>query len=182
MQIPKKTGLILFTFNRAKVSKPLSLISTVIRWFEKGLFAKGKVYTHTAQTIVLNGKLYVIDSDWDGVEPELWDSWKVGRAWIHVFDPNILTEKTEKKYIDKALNKSGKRYGYEDIKSWIKYQITGKFSGESDVNKADDNMLCSYFTGYLYDFKLWWNRSPQNLFEYRLIDSPNGFSITEGKP
>jgi hypothetical protein len=124
----------------------------------------------------------VIDSDWDGLEPEHWDTWKQGRAWIHVFDPMIITPETEKNYINKALMKSGKKYGFEDIGAWIRFQATGKFKGQTDVNLADDSMLCSYLTGYLYDFKLWWQRSPHNLFEYRFKDSPQGYTIIEGKP
>jgi len=182
MKIPKKTGLIIYSYNEPNIGKPLSLLSSFIRIFQKGFFAKGKVYTHTAQTIVLNDELYVIDSDYDGVKPKTWENWKVGRSYLVVFDPYILTDLTEKKYIDRAMNKSGKRYGYEDIKSWIIYQISGRFKGETNLVKADDNMLCSYLTGYLYGFKNWWLRSPMNLYENRLLDCPNGCTILKGNP
>jgi len=43
-------------------------------------------------------------------------------------------------------------------------------------------MLCSYYTGYLYDVSNWWRRSPLGLFENRFKDFPIGIDIAKGKP
>lgn len=181
--IANKTGLILFTHNNFKLTRPLTLVSGIIHFFQTGRLKNGAhLPTHTAQTIVINDILYVIDSDYDGVKPQLFEDWKKGRAWLHVFDPNILTEVTGIIYVNKALDKSGSRYGFEDIGSWLKYQVNGKFKGESNPEKADDTMICSYFTAYLYNYAEWWKRSPLNLWQNKLKDAPNGVLIASDRP
>jgi len=57
------------------------LLSGVINFFQTGEIKNPKHNpTHTAQTLVLDGQLYVIDSDYDGIEPESWEEWKKGKS------------------------------------------------------------------------------------------------------
>lgn len=179
-----KTGLILFTYNHPNPRRPLSLISSVIRIFTTGKLKRiDHTPTHTAQTILIDGELFVIDSDTFGIIPRKFNDWKQNRAWIHVFDPFILdTEAKEKAFIKQALDKSGTMYDFNSIIPQLKFQLTGKYKGEVDPEKADDRFICSEFTAWLYNYKLWYLRSPANLFKNRFLDAPNGFDIVAGKP
>ena len=178
-----KTGLILFTHNKFKVSRPLSALSGIINFLQTGrLKNKNHLPTHTAVTVVIHDTLYVVDSDNDGLDIEAFDRWKEGRAWIQVFDPNILTLETEKAFITRVLNKCGQRYGFEDLGAMIKYLTSGRFNGQDNPILADDSMICSVTTAYFYEYKEWWKRSPLNLFRNRFIDAPLGVDVTQGKP
>jgi len=181
IKLPIKTGLILFTHNRANIRKPLSLVSTIIHFFQtKKIFNPKHLPTHTAQTIVIDDRLFVIDSDYDGIEPEIFEKWVENREWLQVFDPNALTEVSEKIYINKALDKSGSRYGFEDIGSWLYYKITGKFKGETNDALADDNMICVVFSQYLYSLPEWWKGSPLSLYEDRFDLFKQGNDVHSG--
>lgn len=179
-----KTGLILFTYNHPNVKKPLSLVSSIIRIFTTGkLKRKDHTPTHTAQTIMIDGELFVIDSDTFGIIPRKFEDWKKGRAWVHVFDPCILNaESKEKAYIKKALDKSGTTYDFKSIVPQLRYQVTGKYKGVTDPEVADNNFICSEFTAWLYGYKLWHLRSPANLFKNRFFDAPFGVDIVAGIP
>ena len=77
-----KTGLILFTHNKFKVSRPLSALSGIINFLQTGrLKNKNHLPTHTAVTVVIHDTLYVVDSDNDGLDIEAFDRWKEGRAF-----------------------------------------------------------------------------------------------------
>ena len=182
--VEAKTGLILFTNNNFNIKRPLSLVSGVINLFQTGkLINKDKLPTHTAQTIVLNGLLCVIDSDTRGIIPIEFERWKHNRAYIYIFDPMILTtrEKTAE-YEKNLLVNSGVNYDFKAIMPQLKYQLLGKYHGESNPEKADDNFICSELTAWAYNYPNWWNRSPLNLFKNRFIDAPFGFDVAKGKP
>jgi hypothetical protein len=183
IQLKAKTGLIIFTYNNYRQGRPLSFVSSMINFFQTWKL-KNNSYTHTAQTIILNGKLFVIDSDVKGVIPVPFEKWKQGRARLLIFAPCVLTPETEQAYIDRAMEKAGDNYGYEDIKHWLLEQITGKFKGETNPEKADDNMICVYFTQYLYPANCinWWTGSPFKLQKRRFEYFNQGLDLFEGKP
>lgn len=190
MQMPKETGLILFTHNDVEPGKPMNRISQIINFLQTGkLKNKNHNPTHTAVTIVMKGELYAVDSDVSfkelraSIMPIPFEKWKKGRAWIQVFDPNILTEvDSEDLFIKRVLDKTGQRYGFEDLGAMIKFLAGGKFKGQTDLNLADDSMICSVTTAYFYNYKDWPKRSPLNLFKERFNDAPFGVDIAAGKP
>lgn len=178
-----KTGLILFTHNNFKVSRPLSLVSGIIHFLQTGkLKNKNHLPTHTAVTVVIKGEVYVVDSDTDGLDIELFERWKQGRAWIQVFDPNILDTDTEEVFTKRVLAKTGQKYGFEDLGAMIVYLSAGKFKGQVNPDLADDSMICSVTTAYFYQYKQWWLRSPLDLWNKRKIDAPFGVDLMQGKP
>lgn len=172
-----KTGLIFSTFNKPNIERPMSLISSVIRFFTKGK------YTHTATAIFIFDKPFVIESDYRGVIPVPFDEWKQNRAWIHVFDPCALeTKEEEENFIKKAMSKSGRQYDFKSIWWQLKYQVTGKYEGEEDWDKADDNFICSEYVAWLYNLEGWWKASPINVWKNRFNNFPKGQDVIEGKP
>lgn len=183
MELQANTGLILFTYNKYIKGRPLSGVSIIINFFQTWKFKNDtNNATHTAQTIMLNGRLYVIDSDVKGVIAVPFEKWKEGRAWILVFDPMVIMPDTEQKFIDRAIEKAGDNYGYEDIKPWLFEQITGRFKGETDPEKADNNMICVYYTQYCFSMPEWWKGSPLKLQKRRFEKFPKGVDLFEGKP
>lgn len=179
-----KTGLILFTHNKFKVSRPLTLVSGIINFLQTGkLKNKKHLPTHTAVTVVINGELYVVDSDMDGLDIELFEKWKEGRAWIQVFDPQILTGvDSEEAFIKRVLDKTGQKYGYKDLPSKTAYLAGLGWIGQTDLNLADDSMICSVTTAYFMKYKDWPKRTPLDLWINRKVDAPFGVDLMQGKP
>jgi len=179
-----KTGLILFTHNKFKVSRPLTLVSGIINFLQTGkLRNKNHRPTHTAVTVEIKGDVYVVDSDTDGLDIELFEKWKQGRAWIQVFDPQILTEvDSEEAFIKRVLDKTGQKYGFEDLGGMIMYLSGIGFQGQANPDLADDSMICSVTTAYFYQYKEWWLRSPLDLFLNRKNDAPFGVDLIQGNP
>lgn len=178
------TGLILFTYNNPQIEKPFSWISSIIRIFQTGKLKRtDHTPTHTAQTVILYGDVYVVDSDSDSLEPELFATWKSGRAWIHVFDPNVLTNpKMVDDFQKKLIKHSGKRYDFKSIIPQLKYQLFGVYKGETNPEKAAENFICSELTGYAYDLPKWYQLSPLNIFKNRFKYFPFGLDLQAGKP
>ena len=176
-KIQKKSGLLLSTYNNPSLKRPLSFISSAIR-----IFTAGK-YTHSAITIMIWGELFVIDSDTFGIIPRRWDSWKKNRAYIHVFDPNVLkTPEEEKEYCLKLMAKSGIAYDFKSIYYQLNYQVDGTYEGVTDPDKAANNFICSEYFAWSYNLKDWWKRSPINLWNNRFLDFPGGKDLGEGEP
>lgn len=180
--IQQQTGLILFTHNGWSLKQPLRNISGIINLFQTGrLTNNSHTPTHTAQTIILDNELYVIDSDTFGIVPKPFSEWKEGRVWIQVFNPNIIKNKAEESiYIKKLMSKSGTMYDFQTILPQLKLHITGKYTGYKNESKADDKFICSELTAWAYNYRLWYQRSPINLYNNRYIDAPNGFDIISG--
>lgn len=177
IKIPKKSGLLLSTYNNPSLRRPLSLVSSVIRFFTSGK------YTHSAITIMLWGELYVIDSDTFGIIPRKFSDWKKNRAYILIQDPNVIkTEEEEKEYCKKLMSKSGIRYDFRSIYYQLNYQVDGTYEGEVDPEKAANNFICSEFFAWSYGLADWWKRSPINLVLNFYKDFPQGEYIGEGTP
>jgi len=175
---PNKVGLIYFSYRKRNA------VSWVINFFQTGRFENhSNTPSHTTQSILDKGKYTMHDADWPGVRSRSYDAWKKGRAYIIVIDPCILkTPIDELTYSQEALKHVGNRYGFEDIKGFVEKYTGQPFTGESDPDRADDNMICSIMTAYLYKFKNWWNRYPKDLLDNIKEDAPNYKIIYQGAP
>jgi len=170
-----KTGDILFTSRKPKLSKPRSWVSGVINLLQTKKFVnRDQIPTHTGQIVFsVTGKPMVIDSDVDGCEPEDVTKWYKGRNFVYVFRPNILNDlQSVSAYTDRALLKSGDGYGFKSIWQFIIFLITKKFIGR--LTTPTDNMICSVFTAYLYNIKDWQIQTPQSLWVNRFKNFPKG--------
>ena len=167
------TGDIAFVSNKA-TSNPRTWVSDIIQFLQTGKLKNGNdIFSHTGQFIWIDGKLYVIDSDTDGVDVELFEKWIKKRTVIKVFRPNALTDLPAiQAYTELALSKAGNGYGWKSIPSFV-FFLTGKrYLGR--LTTPTDNMICSVFTAYLYNLKDWQIQTPQSLWVNRFKNFPNG--------
>lgn len=181
--ITPKTGLILSTYNKPNILRPLSLVSTVIKWVTRGK------YTHTATLIPILGRWYVIESDWRGIIPVTFDKWKRTKSYIHIFDPNALNEPDQADlFIKKMLGESGKMYDYEKLIDEAKRGVIRNFRKDKRYKvvalqaKDDDTFICSEYIAWGYNTPEWWIATPIKVWDERFINFPNGKDLGEGKP
>lgn len=180
--LPQKAGLILFTYNHPNSKRWLSYLSPIILAITGGRLRRFGDHspTHTAQTIWKDGKLMVIDSDVEGVTIKTFDDWKKNRAWIHVFDPNILNKYGEELYSQSMVKHEGKRYDFLNAALIVKYNLSGKYPKK--FNDKDNTFICSEFTGYGYDLPNRNKLTPIRLFMDRLKYFDNGVDLFAGEP
>jgi len=175
---PNKAGLIYLTYRKRNA------ISFVIHFIQTGKLQNlHHTPTHSAQSIIDEGRYRMHDADWPGVRKRDYGAWRKGRAHIIVIDPGILkTIEDELRYSQEAIRHVGNRYGWEDIKGFVETYTGKPFTGETDPDKADDNMICSIMTAYLYKFNNWWKRYPKDLMDNYLVDAPNAKIVYSGAP
>lgn len=174
-----KTGDILFTSRKPKLSKPRTWVSGVINFLQtKKLRNLNQTPTHTGTIIFINGFPMVIDSDVDGVDVEHFEKWAQNRSFIKVFRPNEINDLTSSiLYTELALSKAGNEYGWKSIDNFVVYLCGKKYLGR--LTTLTDNMICSVFTAYLYNLKDWQIQTPQSLWVNRFKNFPKGEDISE---
>lgn len=174
-----KTGDILFTSRKPKLSKPKTYVAFFINLLQtKKLRNLDQTPTHTGQIIFIYGKAHVIDSDTRGVVIYTYENWIKGRNFVKVFRPNIINGlPTTQLYTDRLISKSGGLYGWKSIPSFIEYLAGKRYLGR--LTTDSDDMICSVFTawGYKEFIKDWQIQTPQSLWVNRFKNFPKGEDI-----
>ena len=136
-----------------------SLISRLIMKFTKSKFS------HTALVIECWGRIHIIEAQNNGVNLKNLDQWI--KKYNYKYSVSRPIEGVSNDFFIKASSKIG--VTSYDFRSLLLYQplyiLTGKWYGskkESGTNK----MYCSEYVSWVYDFEKYWNKSPQDLFEY----------------
>ena len=135
------------------------LISRLIMRFTKSR------WSHTALVVVVEGELFIIDAQRDGVNMRPFDAWhkKYGYT-MEVSRPDIMAMPPGLR--KRALSKIGvTAYDFESL--FLRYPwmlITGKWKNRGD--KEDDRMYCSEFVAWCYDHPNWFRMSPELVHEW----------------
>jgi hypothetical protein len=172
-----KTGDILFTSRKPKLSKPKTYVAFFINLLQtKKLRNLDQTPTHTGTIIFIYGMAYVIDSDTDGVDVELFEKWAKGRSFINVFRPNVLNDlESVSLYTERALSKAGNKYGWKSANDLRKH-LQGNLNVDRKIRTTTDFDLqaCSIYNAWIYNLKDWQIQTPQSLWVNRFKNFPNG--------
>ena len=174
-----KTGDILFTSRKPKLTKPRTWVSGVINLLQtKKLRNLDQTPTHTGQIIFIYGIAYVIDSDVDGCDVEIYEKWAKGRSFVKVFRPNVLTDVGIPLYTERALSKAGNKYGFKSANALRKH-LEGKLDVDDYVRTTTefDLQACSIYSAWLYMIKQWQIQTPHSLWVNRFKTFPHGEDI-----
>jgi hypothetical protein len=148
------------------------LISRLIMRFTKSN------WSHTALAIRIEGKLFIVDAQRDGLNLRPFEAWQAK------YDYNILVCRTmkanwnySKSYIkERAMGKIGvTAYDFESL--FIRYPwklLTGKWKNRG--SKEDDRMYCSEFVAWSYSVPNWFEMSPKLVYEWCV---QNGFQVIQ---
>lgn len=140
-------------------------------------FTKSK-WSHTALAIRIDGKLFIIDAQRDGLNLRPFD------AWHSKYGYKILVCRTmkanwmfSKSYIkERAMGKIGvTAYDFESL--FIRYPwklLTGKWKNRG--SKEDDRFYCSEFVAWTYSVPNWFEMSPELIYEWCI---QNGFQVIQ---
>lgn len=134
-----------------------NFISKAIRFATKGKFS------HTALVVECWGEVCIIEAQNNGVNLKTYDSWM--KKYNYKYAISRPLQLNEKEFSVRALKRAG--VTSYDFKSLLFYQplyiLTGKWKGS---NVGDNKMYCSDFVGWQYDVPKYWEKSPQDLYEY----------------
>lgn len=132
------------------------------------LFCRSRI-NHSAMVIEIHNTLYIIESDQNGVNVKLLETW-LNKANYNFYisrpDPDVFS-------IDQITSRALSRVGYTPYDfaalffHQIHYQFTGKWKGKKG-NSAADKMYCSEFIAWVFNLPLFYLNSPQDLFNYTL--------------
>lgn len=150
-----KTGDILFCSGK-------KLLSKLIRLFTKS------EWSHTALFIEIWGQPYIIDAQKNGINVKEFNEWvkEYGYKYEVRRSPKLIDEHT---FSLKAMSKSGVTlYDFESlIIRQPLYLITRKWE---EKKSEDERMYCSEYVAWCHDVPEWFSMSPQDLYEYCLIN------------
>jgi len=125
-------------------------------------------WSHTALAIRIDGKLFIVDAQKDGVNLrpfELWDQ-KFNYEMLVCRSAQASYKYSHKYLMERALGKVGvTAYDFETL--FIRYPwklISGKWRNRGD--KEDDKMVCSEFIAWTYSIPNWFKMSPRNVYEW----------------
>ena len=156
-----------------KLQKGDILSCTGTGFLSKGiqLFSRSRI-NHTAMVVEIWGKLFIIDSQKDGTNP------RPLQEWINKYNYEYVVHRPKHRAFDlkeisaRAMSKVG--HTPYDFKSLLWYQprymISGKWRGKTGGD-AEKRMYCSEFVAWVYNFPGWYKLSPQDVFEFLLIDN-----------
>jgi hypothetical protein len=135
-------------------------------WITKGILfvTKGK-WSHTALYAEVWNQPGVIEAQRNGVNFKLWDVWreKWGYEYI-VFRP--IFQFDEKEIMLKAFSKCGETK-YDFWKFLIRIPKKLFFNKWKDKGHREDNkLICSAFTGWVWDLPNWQSMTPHEQFIY----------------
>lgn len=140
-------------------------------------FTKSK-WSHTALAIRIEGKLFVIDAQRDGLNLRPFD------AWHAKYEYKILVcrstsdwySDTQSKVKKRALDRIGVTlYDFESL--FLRYPwklLTGKWKNRG--SKEDDRFYCSEFVAWAYSVPNWFEMSPQLVYDWSM---ENGFQVIQ---
>ena len=146
-------------------------------WISKGIMfvTRGK-WSHTALYTEVWGQPGIIEAQRNGVNFKLWDVWEskwgyTYKVYRYNFDFN------EKGLMIKAFSKCGEtKYDFWKFLFRIpRKMFFGKWKDKGE--KEDDKLICSAFTGWVWDLPGWESMTPDSQDKY--LSSSNKFSIHE---
>jgi hypothetical protein len=145
-------------------------------WISKGIMlVTSGTWSHTALYAETWDQAGVIEAQKNGVNFKLWDVWRNKWGYTYkVFRNNSIVN--EKELMIKAFSKCGETK-YDFWKFLVRIPIklfTGKWKNKGD--KEDDKMICSAFTGWVWDLPNWQSMTPDEQEEY-LSKSDNWFEV-----
>lgn len=138
------------------------LISRLIMRFTKS------EWSHTALAIRIDGCLFVIDAQKDGVNLRPFDAWHAKYNYeIEVNRPFIFAHNHSPEYVKKrVLGKAGvTAYDFQSL--FLRYPlklITGSWRNRGD--KEDDRMYCSELVAWSYSIDNWFAMDPKSVYEW----------------
>jgi hypothetical protein len=135
-----------------------SLMSSIIR-----RVTKSSRISHTALVLILEGQLFIVDSQWDGTRIRTYENWEqkwnyryiVTRGLPFRHNPSIIL-----KEISEHINKP---YGYWALVKHLIYSWTGKWISSKDENK---HLICSEFVALIAKMPNSHKATPIKLYNY----------------
>lgn len=145
------------------------LISRLIKFF-----TKSKV-SHTANVLLIEGQIYIIDAQKEGIVLNSFKAWKKKYSYTYIiYRRNDVTDDEiwQKSFTKRALSQSGVKYDYELL--FIEHSlelIKDKYFAfnNSDVDRRFENngkFVCSEFTMWLHKVPYAYKFTPQMVYEY----------------
>lgn len=135
-------------------------------------------WSHTALYVELWGQPSIIEAQSKGIFPKLYEDWKT--KWNYEYIVFRKKEIDQKEIQLKAFSKCGGKTAY-DFESFIIRQpiklITGKWRDRGEETEGR-KMICSEFTGWVYNLPKWYSMTPQEQYEY-LSNSPQYEEISQ---
>jgi hypothetical protein len=122
-------------------------------------------WSHTALAMHLNGNLFVVDAQKDGVNLRPFE------AWHEKFQYDIEVSRPYSAFLhwnwdDRAFSKVGVT-SYDFVSLLIRFPwmlLTGRWRNRG--TKEDDRMVCSEFVSWCYDHPEWYKMTPQAVYEW----------------
>jgi hypothetical protein len=123
------------------------------------LVTKSK-WNHTAIYAEVWDTPGVIEAQMDGINWKPWD------AWVEKYNYDFIVYRKDqihnrKNILRRAFTKCG-HTGYDFVAFILRHPwqlITGKWKSRGD-NKEDDRMICSEFSGWVYNMPDWYKMTP----------------------
>lgn len=135
-------------------------------WISKAIMKVTKgTWSHTALYAETWNQPGVIEAQSNGVNFKLWNIWK--NKWGYTY--KVYRHRfpfDEKELMIKAFSKCGEtKYDFRKFLLRIPIKLfTGKWNDKGD--KEDDKMICSAFTGWVWDLPNWQSMTPDEQDKY----------------
>lgn len=135
-------------------------------WISKGIMIVTRgTWSHTALYAETWNQAGVIEAQSNGVNFKLWDVWR--RKWGYTY--KVYRHRStfdEKELMIKAFSKCGEtKYDFWKFIFRIPRKLVfGKWKDKGE--KEDDKMICSAFTGWVWNLPNWQSMTPDEQEDY----------------
>ena len=139
-----------------------SFLSNIIRKATKS------EWSHTSLVIEVWGVLYIVEMQSKGIELISYTDWKEKWGYEYIIYRNSKAPLMYKAIAKSTLQKVGKRTKY-DYFTFI-FRIPWKLKTERFRYRGEGvetrRMICSQFTGWVWNLKNWWKMTPDDQYIY----------------
>ena len=122
---------------------------------------------HTSLMLEIDGAMYVIDAQKNGVNLKTLENWLENFKYTYVLHRKRKpTTQWNKGISIRALSKVGVTpYDFASLLIWQPiYILTGKWKGRTE-DRADDRFYCSEYVAWVLGLENWWECSPDLVYK-----------------